>query len=145
MRGFHQSLADSVGDAAMNLALDDHRIDELAEVVDGGPAVDRDDAGLRIDLEFADMDAGRKGEVRRVPEGGLLQARLQFLTIELVRGIGVQRDRDEVDRFVRALDRELAVLELDVLVRSLQNMALASILSSAFEIADMPTAPEREP
>ena len=43
-----------------------------------------DDPGLRIDLKLADMDAGGEGEVGRIPEGGLLQARLQFLAVELV-------------------------------------------------------------
>ena len=38
MRAFEQRLADALGDAAMHLAFDDHRIDELAEVVDRGPA-----------------------------------------------------------------------------------------------------------
>ena len=123
VRGLHQRLADALRDAAMHLALDDHRIDELAEVVDRGPAVDRHDAGLRIDLEFADVDAGREGEVGGIPERAFLQAGLEFLAVELVRGIGVQRDGAEVDRLVGALDGELAVLELDVPFRGFEHVA----------------------
>ena len=33
---FHQRLADALDDAAMHLALDDHRIDDVAEIVDRG-------------------------------------------------------------------------------------------------------------
>ena len=51
-RAFQQRLADALRDAAMHLALDDHRIDEVAEIVDRRPAVDRDDAGFRIDLDL---------------------------------------------------------------------------------------------
>ena len=35
---FEQRLADALGDAAVHLALDDHRVDDRAEVVDRGPA-----------------------------------------------------------------------------------------------------------
>ena len=35
---FEQRLADALGDAAMHLALDDHRVDDVAEVVDRGPS-----------------------------------------------------------------------------------------------------------
>ena len=31
-----QRLADALGDAAMDLALDDHRVDDPADIVDGG-------------------------------------------------------------------------------------------------------------
>ena len=90
MRAFEQRLTHALGDAAVNLALDDHRIDQLAEVVDRGPPVDRHDAGLRIDFELADVNARREGEVGRVPERALLEAGLKFLAVELVRDIGAE-------------------------------------------------------
>ena len=46
-RAFQQRLADALGDAAMHLALDDHRVDELAEIVDRRPARDLGDARSR--------------------------------------------------------------------------------------------------
>src|SRR5271154_2283561 len=100
MRAFEQRLADALGDAAMHLAFDDHRIDELAEVVDRGPPLDGYDAGLRIDLELADVHARREGPVGWVPERAFLQAGLDFLGIDLVPGIGVHRDRAKVDRLI---------------------------------------------
>src|ERR1700677_4952864 len=123
MCAFEQRLADALSDAAVHLAFDDHRIDELAEVVDGSPPVDRDGASLRIDLELADVDAGREGEVGRIPERALFQTRLKLLAVELVRDIGLERHRAEVDRFVSALDRELPVFEFDVPFRGLKTVA----------------------
>src|SRR3546814_3534432 len=38
---FHQRLADALGDAAMHLALDDHRVDHFAEVIDGDRSEER--------------------------------------------------------------------------------------------------------
>ena len=58
-------LADALRDAAMHLALDDHRIDDGAEIVDRGELHDSDGAGVRVDLDLADVAAGREGEVRR--------------------------------------------------------------------------------
>ena len=45
-------------------------------------AVQRDDlgdAGVGIDLDLADVAAGREGEVGRIVERALLQARLELL------------------------------------------------------------------
>ena len=77
-RAFQQRLADALRDAAMHLALDDHRIDDGAEVVDRGPADDLGLAGVGIDLDLADVAAGREGEVGRIVERALLQARLEL-------------------------------------------------------------------
>ena len=54
-----QRLADALRDAAVNLPFADHRIDHHAEIVDGDKAVDADRAGLRIDLDLADLAAVR--------------------------------------------------------------------------------------
>ena len=147
---FEQRLADALRDAAMHLALDDHRIDDGAEVIDRGPADDLGFPGFGIDLDLADVAAGREREVGRIVERALLQARLDLAGRELVRHVGVQRDFAPGDRLVGAGDGELAVLEHDVAFGGLEQcaatfLALASTLSSAFTIADMPTAPEREP
>ena len=76
---FHHRLAEALRDAAVHLALDDHRVDDVAEVVDRGEALDRRLAGLRVDLDFADVAARRVGEVGRVVERVLVQARLQLV------------------------------------------------------------------
>ena len=57
-------LAKAVSDAAMDLPVDNHRIDRAADIVDGGIADDLDDTGLRVDLDFTDMAAiGKAGEI----------------------------------------------------------------------------------
>src|SRR5262249_34454122 len=72
-------LADALGDAAVDLALDDHRIDDGADVVDAPEPDDLDAAGVRIDLELADMRAIAEGEAGRIVDRGLLQAGLDGL------------------------------------------------------------------
>ena len=55
-----QRLADALHDAAVHLALQHHRIDDAAEVVDHGVALDRDGAGIGIDLDLDDVAAVRE-------------------------------------------------------------------------------------
>ena len=86
---FVQCLPDALRNATMDLPLDNHWIDDGAEIVDGAPSIDARDAGLRINLDFADMNASREGEVCRIPERSFLQARLELLAGELVRNIGL--------------------------------------------------------
>ena len=57
----HQRVAQPVHDAAMHLAGEQARIDDDAAVGDRGQAVDAHRAGLGIDLDLADHDAGREG------------------------------------------------------------------------------------
>jgi hypothetical protein len=68
-----QGLAEALGQAADDLAFDDQRIDDHANIVDDGVAVDLDLAGVGIDLELANVTA--IGEVRDAVRGaGRLQA-----------------------------------------------------------------------
>ena len=115
-------LADALGNAAMDLALDDHRIDHHPEIIDRREAFDRGHAGIGIDLDLADMHACREGEVRRIVEGALFQAGLEILAGEFVGNIGLQRDLAEGHRLVGASDRELAVGEFDILLRGLHRI-----------------------
>jgi hypothetical protein len=67
-----------------------------------------------------------------------------------VGGIGRSATWNHGSVLVGARHLELAVLDDDIALVGLQQMAaiflaLASTLSSALTIADMPTAPEREP
>ena len=52
-----ERLADPLRQPAMDLALDDHRIDDAAEIVDGGEIDDAHRAGVAVDLDLADMGA----------------------------------------------------------------------------------------
>ena len=61
---FAHRLAEAVRDAAMDLAMDDHRVDGAANIVDGAVAYDLDDTGIGVDLDLTDMAAIRKaGEI----------------------------------------------------------------------------------
>jgi len=62
---FEQCLAGALGDAAMCLAMQDHRVDRAPDVVDSGVADDIDSAGFRIDLDLADLRAVRKARDRQ--------------------------------------------------------------------------------
>ena len=59
---FEQRVADRVRDAADELALDDHRIDDAAAVVDHDIAQDAHAAGLDVDLDLDGMAANAIGE-----------------------------------------------------------------------------------
>ena len=52
---FHHRLAEALRDAAVHLALDDHRVDDVAEVVDRDELLDLHLAGVGIDLDLADV------------------------------------------------------------------------------------------
>ena len=74
----------------MDLALDDHRIDQPAEIV-GRDKIDKAGlSGAGIDLEFADVCARREREIRRIVERALLEARLHSIG-QVVRGVGGER------------------------------------------------------
>src|SRR5262245_4027816 len=115
-----QRLAEALGEAAVNLALDDHRIDDGADVVDAPEADDLDAASIGIDLDLADMGAVAEGEARWIVNGGLLQAGLDGLEWKVVRDIGGARDLRERHAPVGARDDEGAVGEIDVGRRRLQ-------------------------
>ena len=55
----HQDLADALHDAAVDLAMQQHRIEHRADIVDHRVAGDLDRAGIAIDLDFADVASVR--------------------------------------------------------------------------------------
>src|ERR1700693_4180070 len=55
--------AESLGEAAMDLALDDHWIDPRAAIIDCVKATDISDAGIDVDVDDADIGAERIGHV----------------------------------------------------------------------------------
>ena len=105
----------------MDLAFDDHRIDQPPEIVRRHEVDEGGFAGGGIDFHFADVGAGREGEVGRVVERAFLQARLHAVG-QIVRGVGGERDHRQRDRLVGAGDLELAVLDDDVVLGCLELM-----------------------
>ena len=73
---------------------DDHRVDDIAEIVDRGELNDLGDAGRRIDLHLANEGAGRIGQIGRIEIGLLVEPRLDVVR-QLVEGIGRQSDLGE--------------------------------------------------
>ncbi len=59
----------------MHLALDDHRIDAGAAIVEGVEAADLVDAGIDVDIHDADIGAERIGHVGRIVIAYRLEAR----------------------------------------------------------------------
>ena len=92
-------------DAALHLALDDHRVDHAADVVDRDEADDAGDAGLGVDLHLADVAAAGEGEVGGVVERRFLEARLQRLDRVVVRHVGGERDLAEASSTCRCRRR----------------------------------------
>ena len=59
-RVLQQRLADALRHAALHLALDDHRVDHPADIVDRGEVHHLDTPVSRVDLDLADMAAAGK-------------------------------------------------------------------------------------
>ena len=85
-----QRLGDALGDAAVHLALDDQRVDHLADVVDGHVLADRDPAGLGVHLGRAQVRAVRERERGGSKRGVRVQRRLHAVG-QVVRGEHGQR------------------------------------------------------
>ena len=64
-----------VGEAAVDLALDDHRVDPHAAVVDRDEPAHLDLARAGVDVDDADVGAEREGQVRRVVDAARVQLR----------------------------------------------------------------------
>src|SRR2546425_10853291 len=56
-----ESLANALDDPAMDLALEQQRVDGAAEIVDDGVALNYDVAGIGIDLDLDDVAAVGEG------------------------------------------------------------------------------------
>src|SRR5262249_34211873 len=56
-----ESLANALYDPAMDLALEQERVDNAAEIVDDGVALDYDGAGIGVDLDLDDVAAVGEG------------------------------------------------------------------------------------
>ena len=101
-------------DAAVKLALDDHRVADVADVADGDEALDFDFAAVFVDFDDGDLRAAGIVEVGRVEEGGRFET--GFHAFGQIPGIPErQRDFEQGDAFVQVVAvEEAAVVEVDV-------------------------------
>ncbi len=65
MAVFEQGLTDTLSKPAMRLAVQDHRIDGTADIVDRGVTDDPDRTGFGVDLDLADLCPLREARDRR--------------------------------------------------------------------------------
>ena len=91
-----QRLPDALCHSAMDLPERHARVDEPAEIIRDGVAIEPHHAGIRIDLDFRDMAAVRKSvEVGIVPRTSFQPRRQSFRKIGgIPRGIRHLADRD---------------------------------------------------
>ena len=121
MHALQQRLPHPLRDTAMHLALDDHRVDDVAEIVGGDELDNLGRSGLRIDLDLTDVAAGREGEIGRIVKGAFLQSRLHAGR-QVVGGIGGERHLEPGQTLVGARDLQLAALDDDVALVGLHQM-----------------------
>ena len=98
----------------MRLAVQDHRVDRAAHVVDGGIAHHVDGAGLGVDLDLADL--------RAVGEAGGAHLLGMLGREGLAAGLGRACDLEQGDAAVGAENREPAGIEHDILDCRLQHV-----------------------
>src|SRR5438094_2441703 len=108
-----ERLADAGGDAAVRLAMQDHRIHRAPDVVHRGVSHDVDDAGVGIHFHFAHRAAVR---IRRHRHDLGARAGERFAGTNGGRG-----DLEQIDGAVGALHGESATRELDVRLRGLEE------------------------
>ena len=104
-----QRLRDRLRDPAVHLALDDHRVDDVAAVVDRRVALDRRPCPVvGVDLDLGDVRAEREREVGRVEERRRLEVRLDAGGHRVARPGGEGELLDRLRALGRALDLPLA-------------------------------------
>ena len=102
-----QRLADALGDATVGLAVQDHRIDRPADVVEGGVTDDFDMSGVRVDLDLANRAAEWK---RCHPDElfAICRERSAKILGDIVPFPGRARHLEQADGAVGALHHEAA-------------------------------------
>src|SRR5215475_12739334 len=94
--------------SAVNLSFYDHRVDDIAAIIDGDESAYLDLSCSLIDVDDADVAAERISEIRRIVIRDRFQSRLHSL-----RMIGVRGERNFLNRLCaigRAFDEEFARL-----------------------------------
>src|SRR6185503_14150366 len=119
----------SLGETAVDLALDDHRVDDVATVVDRNEAAHLYLASAFVDVDDGDVAAKGEGEIRRIVVVRGLETRFHSL-----RMIGVRGEGDLLNRLRsigRAADVELSRLPFQILFACLEQVRgnLAGLLA----------------
>src|SRR6516165_11797731 len=116
-----ESLANALDDPAMDLALEQERVDGAPEIVDDGVALDYHDAGIGIDFDLDDVAAVGEGlswrhaVMRRIEPR--FHARRQF------RGIARRlRHRENIEAEISARYAEYPIGKTYVLRRDFQKV-----------------------
>src|SRR5262245_2285393 len=120
------------GQAAVNLPLDDHRVDDVPAVVDGHEPAHLDLSRSIVDVDYADVAAERIGEVRRVVIRDRFEAGFHSLRV-----IGVSGYRERLILLYaigRAFDEELARLPLEVVFVGFEQVC-GDLLRLVFDLA----------
>ena len=117
----HQDLADALRHAAGDLAIDQERVDDDADVIHHAVAHDLDHAGVLVDLDLADMGAVREVLLFQGEDRGLDQAWFQpFRQFRRIGGgAGDVADGDGLVGFLR---REYTVFEFQIVDTDLEHM-----------------------
>src|SRR6185369_6840951 len=103
-----------------DLALYDHRVDDVAAIVDRDEPAHLDLARARVDVDDADVATERVGEVRRIVVADRLEAGFHPLRMIRVRGKGDVLDGLRLPGC--ALDRELARLPHQIVLGRLEQI-----------------------
>src|SRR5262245_12219608 len=117
-RMLKESLANALYDPAMDLALEQERVDGAAEIVDDGVALDYDGAGIGVDLDLDDVAAVGEGlSWRYAVMQPRLHPRRQFRGI--VRRL---RHRENIEAEISARYAEYPIGKTYVLRRHFQKV-----------------------
>src|SRR5215469_13260988 len=116
-----EGLAKALHDPAVDLPLDEERVDHPSHVVDHGVAHHAHRAGGLVDLHLAHVAAVGERHTGRHEGRGLAEARLEAGR-KLARHIGGASHGAEGDAAIGARHRELPVGELDVVRGGLEEM-----------------------
>src|SRR5256884_6824468 len=116
-----ESLANALGDPAMDLALEQERVDGAAEIVDDGVALNYDGAGIGIDLDLDDVAAVGEGLSWRYAVMRRIEPR--FHSRRQFRGIARRlRHRDTIEAELGAAHAEYPIGKTHILRRYFQQV-----------------------
>src|SRR6516165_5352087 len=119
--GFAECLADTLHESAVDLPLDDHRIDNGTDVIHRDVVHERHDTCLRINLDLRDMCPTGEREVYRIVERLLLEPRLQDFKWVVDRKMSRQRNLLKALSPISTRDAEHTRSELDVALAGFQH------------------------
>jgi hypothetical protein len=116
-----ESLANALHDPAMDLALEQERVDGAAEIVDDGVALNYDGAGIGIDLNLDDVAAVGEGLSWRYAVMRRIEPRLHAR--RQLRGVARSlRNRENIEAEISAGHAEYPIGKTYVLRRDFQKV-----------------------